>query len=348
MDNLELILTEELQQEFLEYLKEDPEFECLESLNEEVLTEGKLLNKIRWKLALFSLRFLKESSINDFLRAYYSDKDGKETEKSKEWVAKKKKEKLAKMRELANEKMNQEEKDKIANSEVAKKLEKSALISGVVAGVAGVSAGVAANASKTIRSGMDNVRDAQTTNDIGFVTDNQGGNTTYRYDSPNGNIQVDGSKELLKDIADKGEYIVDRGPTAGGTTIYTIPITRELNKWNKIDNSLSIISSVFATLSSLIFGAMWGSIILAGVSAARGLRQAHKANVVRRDEIIGELLKNKDTRDLKECLEFLNGDIDSQKTLIEMYQSGDFEFYNAINNLHQQKVLKEDFSKYKK
>lgn len=169
MDNLELILTEELQQEFLDYLKEDPEFECLESLNEEVLTEGKLLNKIRWKLALFSLRFLKESSISDFLRAYYSDKDGKETWKSKEWVAKSKKEKLKRMRELANE-MKQEEKDKVANSPAAKQLERSALVSGIVAGVAGVSAGVAyksaVNMSNTKNKIPTDVNGTQTTTGI--------------------------------------------------------------------------------------------------------------------------------------------------------------------------------------
>ena len=37
-------------------------------LTEDILHEGKILNKIRWKLAKFSLRFLKENSLNDFFK----------------------------------------------------------------------------------------------------------------------------------------------------------------------------------------------------------------------------------------------------------------------------------------
>jgi hypothetical protein len=73
-----------------------------ESIELETITEGVILNTVRWKLAKFSLRFLKESAIDEFLKAYYTDRDGKLSPKGKEWLAKSKKEKIKKMKDLAD------------------------------------------------------------------------------------------------------------------------------------------------------------------------------------------------------------------------------------------------------
>ena len=56
-------------------------------LNEESREERKLhkeekAEEKRWKRMLFSLRFLKERSITDVLKAYYSDSEGNETSES--------------------------------------------------------------------------------------------------------------------------------------------------------------------------------------------------------------------------------------------------------------------------
>lgn len=125
-----------IQEEWEEFLKENSE-----DLNEETLDEGKILNKIRWKLALFSLRFLKETSINDFFMAYYADKEGKPTEEGKEFCKRKKKEKIKRMRELANN-LSEETKNKVINSQAAKEAEKRGAFAFVSAGASGAIAGV--------------------------------------------------------------------------------------------------------------------------------------------------------------------------------------------------------------
>lgn len=124
-----------IQEKWEQFLKENSE-----DLNEETLDEGKILNKIRWKLALFSLRFLKETSINDFFMAYYADKEGNPTKEGTEFCKKKKSEKLNRMRELAYG-LDEGIKEKVINSEAAKEAEKrgfgaflGASASGTVAG----------------------------------------------------------------------------------------------------------------------------------------------------------------------------------------------------------------------
>lgn len=414
MDNLEILLTEELQQEFLEYLKEDPEFSGLESLNEEVLTEGKLLNKIRWKLALFSLRFLRESSINDFLRAYYSDKDGKETEKSKEWVSKKRKEKLKKIREIANERMSQEAKDKVANSQQAKQLEAKGVTNFIYAGIAGASAGLAyqqnqaakaaskethgesrSNTSTTEREYSAATTSTEFTNRetgtatlsggyINGATKSASGEVNVFYDRQDqpyvmGTVKIASStgpfantetysnqKIYLSDLENKPENISYYIPTKDGGGIQfpqnsdasISGIRRDTDKkivkvpekeigrtetYSRTESTLNfpVISTILTSLASLFFGVMWGSIILAGVNAAKGVRSMHKANVVRRDEIMGELLKNRDVKNLKECLQFLDGDLKSQKSIIELYESGSPVFYDAVENIKEQASLNE-------
>ena len=362
---LDLLLTEELQREFLEYLKEDPEFEIID---EEILNEGKFkdtikrigskikggADKIRWKLALFSLRFLKESSINDFLRAYYSDKEGKETEKSKEWVAKSKKEKLARMRELANE-MDQKEKDKIANSEAAKKLEKSAVISGITAGVAGASAAISGtygNRAARIEKDAKNATFQTGIERDGWIKGSgEEGMDTY---ITNGSAYGGANKDYFK----TGKYTsYEKADGYTGLEINGVPHKMsddagilvkgdEQYDWSSFSSYKlgGYITTALSALTSILFSAMWGSIIIAGVSAVRGIRSAHKANVIRRDEIMSELLKNKDKRDLKECLEFLNGDIDSQIALMEMYDDGDHRFYDAVENIKERIALTESFN----
>jgi hypothetical protein len=76
--------------------------ELNESADIEILNEGKLINAIRWKIAKFSLRFLQESTIDGFLKAYYTDKTGKVDPKGLELIKQPKKEKVRKLRELAN------------------------------------------------------------------------------------------------------------------------------------------------------------------------------------------------------------------------------------------------------
>ena len=145
-----------LQEEFKEYLNEEPII-----LGEDILTEGKLLNKIRWKLALFSLRFLRETSINDFFMAYYADKNGNPTEEGKEYTYRTdKKDKIKKMRELANG-MKDEDKLKICQSKAAIEAERSGVGSLVGAGVAGAGAGAtgyAANQADSVSYAVDYVK----------------------------------------------------------------------------------------------------------------------------------------------------------------------------------------------
>ena len=52
-------------------------------------------------------------------------------------------------------------------------------------------------------------------------------------------------------------------------------------------------ATVLSSLASLLFGVMWGTIILATASAVTGILAFHKAGTLRRDEIIDELRKNK-------------------------------------------------------
>ena len=128
-------------------------------LSEEILTEGKILNAIRWKLAKFSLRFLKESAIDEFLKAYYTDKDGKLAPKGKEWLGKSKKEKIKKMKDLADN-LKDEEKQKVVNSEAAKQCEKQALRSGIFAGISAGTAAIALHAAEIVadtKNNLDNV-----------------------------------------------------------------------------------------------------------------------------------------------------------------------------------------------
>lgn len=75
--DLEFLLTEELQQEFLEYLKEDPEFQ---NLNEDVLNEGKLLKKINNEACIMKdYSTLFEDAINEYTAVKMKDNPSRET-----------------------------------------------------------------------------------------------------------------------------------------------------------------------------------------------------------------------------------------------------------------------------
>jgi hypothetical protein len=262
-------LTEEyILNELSQFLKEELSEEELSFLNEGVLNEGKLLDKIRWKLALFSLRFLREESINKFLEAYHSDKEGKPTEKSKSIRSLNRKEKLSKMRELANS-MSQEEKDKIANNPQAKKLEKMALVSGLISGISGAGA---------IAAG---------------VTPNNLSNTQAELSARSDKLAVDSATFRMHGGTDPRFNMVKYN-YFDGTNSYDLGADKLLAQSNNLRNQANVLSAVLPLLTSVLFGAMWGAIIISGVSAVKGLRSAAKAQTLRRDEIIKELLnKNK-------------------------------------------------------
>ena len=141
-----------IQEEWEDFLKENSE-----DLNEEALDEGKILNKIRWKLALFSLRFLKETSINDFFIAYYADKKGNPTKEGVEFCKRKKKEKIKRMRELANN-LSEETKNKIINSQVAKEAEKRGAVAFASAGISGAAAGLSGYQSAKVKADKNNLK----------------------------------------------------------------------------------------------------------------------------------------------------------------------------------------------
>lgn len=251
----------------MQFLREELSTEEFNSLlNEDVLTEGKILNKIRWKLALFSLRFLKEESINKFLEAYYSDKEGKPTEKSKAVRGMAKKEKLSKMRELAN-RMSQEEKDKVANNPAAKKLEKSAAVSGIIAGVVG---------GASVVSGVASSKAAASAAATGNYS------RGYYTRIPSDSIDPAVINHNNINPHSKPWSITQATDGRGGYDITSSP---------QMMKTLSGATSILSVLSSVLFGAMWGGIIIAGISVVKGLRSAVKAQTLRRDEIIKELEK---------------------------------------------------------
>ena len=278
-------------------------------LTEDMLQEGKILNSIRWKLAKFSLRFLKEKAIDEFLLAYYSDKNNKPTEKGKEWVKKSKKEKVKKLRELADN-LKPEEKDKITNSEAAKQLEKKAVVSGVFAGISGIGAGIAYSANQSLNKISPEVDSA---NNLASASANNLRGHGLATDGSKYQIKLDdGTYANINDLDRiKNGYLetpnrVEKLP-GGGEIEYEGTFKRvssqsmtnlgNASKFERISGVLLSVASVFSVLTSILFGAMWGSLIVAGIHGARAGISVHKANVLRRDEILQQL---KSKRDLKE------------------------------------------------
>ena len=276
-------------------------------LTEDMLQEGKILNSIRWKLAKFSLRFLKEKAIDEFLLAYYSDKNNKPTEKGKEWVKKSKKEKVKKMRELADM-LKDEDKQKVINVPGAKELERTGIINGVTGAIslgAGVASGIAASNLNNIQADGFGTVEGTVRNDIHY---NRGGG--YRDANGNWNSLATTSKGKEIKFGDGGTY----GTSNDIMTTRNVDDT-SISVWDKdgkkliarsggIDSSVTITARIASGVMSIIgavTGQLWlvmvGSLIVGGVSAFTSLRSFNKANVLRRDEMLQQL---KSKRDLKE------------------------------------------------
>lgn len=300
---LELILEEQLYLEFLEFLREDPEFQ---NLNEDMLNEGKILDKIRWKLALFSLRFLREESLNNFLRAYYADKNGNDTKLSREWLSRKKREKLKKVRELANS-MKPEEKNKVANSPAAVQLEKSAVKNGVLAVAAGGLSVANYAINIALSSNAANVAGSAAT------------------------LATSYASSTARRAANREANIMNKGMT-----------TTEVRNLGKFNTIISLLS----TLSTFFISSMWGALIIAAGAVVRGAFKANKAVAVRRDEIMADLIRNRDAANLKECLELFKNDFDTQKKLVEMYQYGDPKIYEILDSDKDHEYIKEELTNY--
>ncbi len=257
--------------EFLEYIN----FENNVFLQEEYICESKMGDAIRWKLAKFSLRFLTEESINSFLEAYYSTKDGKPTKTSMEVKSLKKKEKVSKLRSIFDS-APQEVKDKIINSPAAKAAEKSAAKSaalgavGVGIGGAGMALSSAGSAASVVSSGLDNAGvSSSVSSAVGTQAEYLG----------RGKVGAGGTS----DVKTSGF-----GQSAGAATA------------DKAFKTASGLASTMGILASAIFGIGWISmIVVGGFSAANSLRKVHKANVIRRDEMISDLIKTKNNKNKK-------------------------------------------------
>jgi chromosome segregation ATPase len=114
-----------------------------ENLTEEQLNENKFFDMVKWKLAKFSLRFVRDDSLNQILQAYYSDKSGNPTEKSKSVKTMSKKQKLEVLTRLADN-IPEEQKRRITNSVPANALSKKIKKENIVAlGTSATAGGVA-------------------------------------------------------------------------------------------------------------------------------------------------------------------------------------------------------------
>jgi len=315
-----------LLEEFKNFLNDEPVI-----LGEDILTEGKILNKIRWKLALFSLRFLSNTSINAFFIAYYADKKtGEATEAGKEFCRKPRKEKLAKMRELANG-MKEEDKNKVINSQAAKMAEKSGVFSFISAGIAGAGAGIAAHTANMANSTGGKTLDRNDTNVELNVDGRQHygvATSGYKPYEDRGTFSVSGAEDV---VVGNGSYMSgsstnnDFGGTITGhgsasanygnntTTTYSGPngwaqstvrndvkVSAGATIGQKTANAFNLMSGVLASIAGILFGAMWAGIIVAGVSTVRGVLSFHKANTLRRDEIMAELKGKMDPKKARE------------------------------------------------
>jgi hypothetical protein len=303
LEKMEKEAEKNLEEEFISFLKEEMshnEKYLFSNLTEsEILNEGKILNWVRWKLAKFSIRFISDKSLEYILEAYYSDKNGNPTEKSKMVSLMSRKEKINKLRDVA-ESLPKDIKDKVINSEPAKKLEKQALINAGFAAIAGVGAAVSANLSPQA-SELSSRLKSDVGADAKIITGNSDGSYFAGTDAT---IMADGSS-----IARPYQ------PSNSGTLTTTVSgdsITREL-PGNVSRGSLKLellggnivraASGLLATLASILFGAIWGGIIIAGVNVSRGLNKTIQATTLRKDEIVKEILKNKELKEEAEELQ---------------------------------------------
>jgi hypothetical protein len=271
---------EKLEEAFAEFLEEEintVDKDYFLSLNEsEILNEGKILNWVRWKLAKFSLFFLSDKSLNDMLEAYYSDKDGKPTEKSNGVSKMSRKEKIKKVRELS-EKLDTEEKNKIINSSSAKQLEKQALVNVGIAAAAGIGSLISNKEAIKTSNAADEAYMKSRYTVIADVQADKAAELAYNTKNYLGPSSVG-------DIAREREQEFAGMLNIGADNI------------RMMSNSLKVASNVLMALSSVLFGVMWTSLIVSGVSAAQGLRKVAKASTIRREEIIKNI-KNKSIKE---------------------------------------------------
>lgn len=238
--------------------------------------------------------------------AYYADKNGKPTEKGKEWISKKKKEKVKKLRELA-ENLKPEEKEKVTNSEAAKQLEKSGLLNlatGAVSLGAGVASGIAANNIKSIKAdGYDSI-EGTVRNDIRYNTgggyrDSDGNWISTTFEKKGAEIKFGANGDYgpyngvfhTTNVASGGSAIIGDNPSGGKWVTYHT---------GDIDSKVTVgarISSVVMTALAAITGQLWlvmiSSLLIGGVNTYRGIKNLNKSNVMRREEILQQLMATK-------------------------------------------------------
>jgi hypothetical protein len=94
-----------------------------------------------------------------------------------------------------------------------------------------------------------------------------------------------------------------RGTLSGNTTS---EIISRGEMWGSMKNNAipmyNLISSLLKALADIFLGIMWGSLVLAGAHTVRSGFSIHKANTLRREEIMKQLMSSK--RNLKEDFEF--------------------------------------------
>ncbi len=238
--------------EFLEYaLLDDSHYLC----------ESKAGDSLRWRLAKFSLRFLTEESLDEFLTAY----NKKKTANKKAHIdikSLKKKEKVSKLRSIFDS-APQEVKDKIINSPEAKDAEKSALKSSAIGAIViGGGTGVALTINPQLS---------------GF----------FFYTLPIGGLALTGNKKSKGKEEDKDNEKDKTVEKKSMTTKEKISLG--------VATSLLALLGVLSGLAMFMFGVMWGFVIIGGaLSTYATVSNLHKANTLRRDEMIHELIGSKE------------------------------------------------------
>jgi hypothetical protein len=309
VDNIESI-EKVLEEEFFEFLKEEMinDKDFFSSLNEsDSLNEGKILDWVRWKLAKFSLNFLSNNSLNDLLEAYYSNKEGNPTKESKAVSKMKRGEKIKKVKELA-EKLPKENKDKIVNSSQAKQLESQATKNLLIASAAGVSTIFSRNLARDTAIQSDRVNKvADSDGTFGVSRSSTGGTAGYEFTergAPATNpdwISNDRGGYTWVGGPDKNQFLnvnvkpIDRNNDISGYAPGVDGTGRVTQSYAAM-NTFSTVSNLLSVFSSILFGAIWGAVILAGVNTALGLRKFVKATTIRKNDIIDQI-KSKNVRE---------------------------------------------------
>ena len=290
------------------------------NLNEEVLDEGKFLNNIRWKLAKYALKFLKEETIDEIIKGYYGE------EKAKEKLSLKKKEKVKIVREIAD-RLPDEKKDQVANNEAARKLERSGILSAAggiaVAGLAAGGAVLANNAQAKINNQNDELKSINNKDiDINATNEIEAG-TSLSHTVGNANISTQGTLEKstrsasghgslqisnetlpskLKDFVYDGDAKKHNFETFGAGSTKTV-INTNLN--SRATAIISGVSGLLSTIATVLGGAVIGAIVTGAIglvtSSIRAGMKFHQANAMRANEIMQYLLSKKsEEKQLKE------------------------------------------------